>query len=199
MRRFLQTWAMYGLTLSDAAFFDDIPELRLDQYPGIRRFFRQQPARSTKYITKFYDALEEAVKARRTMRFMDRSFRVPLADELENDPANLNYQQLQGASEHMGAIRREMALTEDAPTLKAVRELVRDVSASKLKPSLRRGLISKLRRDGTWNDLPALKRWLKDDLTAERNKFARKVMQEIREQERGRGLDLKTGRPVGAQ
>jgi len=41
---YFNTWATYGLTLTDAAFFDDRPDMRWDQLPVIRSFFRQEPA-----------------------------------------------------------------------------------------------------------------------------------------------------------
>ena len=53
LRGFLNTWAGYGLTLADAAFFDDAPELRIDQYPALRRFYRKTPATHTRYVTEF--------------------------------------------------------------------------------------------------------------------------------------------------
>jgi hypothetical protein len=178
LRGYLNTWAMYGLTLSDAAFFDDIPDLRLDQYPGLRRFYRQHPARNTKYVTQLFDAIDEAVKARRTMRFMDRTYREGLATELEQAPANLRYNQLARAQKHMGVLRKEMATVEDAPTLQAVRNIVR--VRARVNKDL--GLVARLNTKGTWTDLGALKRWLKDDLTRERNRYARDVMQDIRAQ-----------------
>ena len=46
------------------------------------------------------------------------------------------------------------------------------------------GLVSGLRRDGIWSDLPKLKRWLADDLTRERNAYARHVMTDIKTRKR---------------
>ena len=47
-RGYLHTWAQYGLTLSDAAFFDDTPSLQIDQYPVIRRFYQRTRRESWK-------------------------------------------------------------------------------------------------------------------------------------------------------
>ncbi len=59
---YLNTWALYGLTLSDAVLFDDMPKMRVDQYPIIRRFYRKEPARNTKYVTQLYDAIDAATE-----------------------------------------------------------------------------------------------------------------------------------------
>ena len=48
MRCYFNAWAQYGLTLSDAVFFDDTADLRVDQYPGVRPFFRTDRGGRTK-------------------------------------------------------------------------------------------------------------------------------------------------------
>lgn len=71
---YLNTWAMYGLMAADSAFFSDqIPERRFDQYPVIRRFFRQDPPIHTKHEQRFYELLDETRRLRNTMRELDRS------------------------------------------------------------------------------------------------------------------------------
>jgi hypothetical protein len=45
-------------------FFDDAPSPRIDQYPGIRRFYRATAGR-TRYVTEFYEMVKEATEARR--------------------------------------------------------------------------------------------------------------------------------------
>jgi len=127
LRGYLNTWAMYGLTLSDAAFFDDTPSLRTDQYPVIRRFYQRTPPRHTKYVTQLYDAIRQATEARRTMRYMDRTYRPDFAAELENTTANLEYQQLNWADQQMRAISAEMRLVADAPDLPTLQGYARDL------------------------------------------------------------------------
>ncbi len=75
VRGYLGTWGLYGLTAADAMFYDDVPELRVDQYPLVRRFYSQQPARHSRYVGELYDAIRAANEARRTMRHMDRANR----------------------------------------------------------------------------------------------------------------------------
>ncbi len=67
LRGYLNTWAGYGLMLSDAAFFGNQPEKRLDELPIVRRFYAQDPARHTKYEEAFFDMLKEATMMRGTI------------------------------------------------------------------------------------------------------------------------------------
>ncbi len=88
MRGYLHTWAIYGLQIADAAAFDDKTNLPADQYPGLKRFYSQQPARHSPYVSKFYELVKETTEARRTMRQMAKSYRPEIADELEQTPEN---------------------------------------------------------------------------------------------------------------
>ena len=91
LRGYFNTWAMYGLTLSDAALFDDKPEMRIDEYPVIRRFYSADPAKHTRYETEFYEMLREATELRRTMTQMDKVGRPEIASELQTKPRQDEY------------------------------------------------------------------------------------------------------------
>jgi hypothetical protein len=175
LRGYLNTWAMYGLTLSDAAFFDDTPSMRIDQYPVLRRFYQRTPPRHTKYVTRLYDALEAATQARRTMRHMGRTYRPDFAAELEHSQENLEYNQLSGAQKSMRGLSAEMRAVVDMPTLPGLQKYAVDLARDrKLKPK-----INRLRRSKAWRDLGDLKRELLDLWTVERNALAKEVMREI--------------------
>ena len=109
VRGYLNTWGLYGLTLSDAVFFNDTRELRTDQYPVLRRFYAQEPARNTRYVTELYQLIDEATQTRRTMRAMDRANRTDIADELEGKTPNLRYAQGEKADQTMRSIRAEIS------------------------------------------------------------------------------------------
>ncbi len=175
LRGYLNTWAMYGLTLADAALFDDMPDLRVDQYPVVRRFYRQQPGRHSRYVSKLYDAIREATEARRTLRFMDRVNRPELADELENKFANRVYSQMSRAQRHLRAINQEMRKVVYADNLEKVREIAWERGGMTNRPRLGNALA----RRPMWNDIGALKRWLLDDMAKERNTFAKSVMRDV--------------------
>tara|TARA_R110002124_G_scaffold45163_1_gene136981 strand:- start:33092 stop:37312 length:4221 start_codon:yes stop_codon:yes gene_type:complete len=182
LRGYLNTWAMYGLTLADAALFDDMPDLRADQYPVVRRFYSQEPARNTKHVTAMYDAITAATEARRTLRHLDRINRPELADEIEHKAENLAYSQMSNAQKTLRAIRREMAQAQRATKLPEIRHLIQERARITKKPAM----LNELRSSPAWDDIGALKRRLQDDLTAERNAFAKKVMKEVEGVSRGR-------------
>lgn len=109
LRGYLNTWAMYGLMLSDKAFFGDRqPEMRADQLPVVRRFYQDNPPKSTKYETQFYDMLEEARRLRGTLRALDDMGRRDLADQKEQSPLAGEAKPLERAQRNAMAIARDM-------------------------------------------------------------------------------------------
>src|SRR3546814_10824187 len=86
----VQTCALpIWLQLSDGAFFDNKPDMRLDQYPVLRRFYREEPARQTRYITELYEAIDAATEARRTLRSMMKQGQGAILDGRTGDIENL--------------------------------------------------------------------------------------------------------------
>lgn len=111
LRGYFNTWAMYGLMLSDQAFFDDqLPEKRTDELPVVRRFYAEEPARHTKYEEQFYDLLEESKRLRGTMRELDRIGRQDIADRKEQDELGQEAKPLERAAKNLQEINAEMRL-----------------------------------------------------------------------------------------
>lgn len=108
LRGYFNTWAVYGLSLADAAAFDDAPSKRLDQYPVIRRFYQEEPARNTKYERQFYEMLKEATQLRMTMRAMERGGNGDIADELAGHPGIAAAKQLERANNRVQGLTREL-------------------------------------------------------------------------------------------
>lgn len=109
LRGYFNTWAMYGLMLSDQAFFGDkLPAMRADQMPVIRRFYSQEPPQRTKFETEFYDLLGEAKRLHGTMRELDRLGRPDLADEKEADPMATEAKPLERAAKNLSGINKDM-------------------------------------------------------------------------------------------
>ncbi len=112
LRGYLNTWAAYGLMLSDKAFFSDAgPSMRTDELPVLRRFYAQEPARHTKFETQFYDMLGEAKRLQGTMRELDRQGRPEIADEKEKSPLAGEAKPLERAQQSIKAINAEMMKT----------------------------------------------------------------------------------------
>jgi hypothetical protein len=109
LRGYFNTWALYGLMLTDQAFFGDkLPERRADELPVVRRFYASEPARSTKYEREFYDLLNEARRLRGTMRELDERGMHAVADAKEKNPLAGETKPLERAQKNLGAINNEM-------------------------------------------------------------------------------------------
>lgn len=118
LRGYFNTWALYGLMLSDQALFGDkLPEKRTDELPVVRRFYSQEPAKHTRYESEFYELLTEAKRLRGTMRELDemglRDFadikeQSPLATEAK--PLERAQKSLTGINNDMQAVRRDQSL-----------------------------------------------------------------------------------------
>lgn len=109
LRGYFNTWAMYGLMLTDRAFFSEkLPESRLDELPVIRRFYSQEPPKSTKYEEMYFDMLGEAKRLHGTIRELDRQNKPEIADEKDKEPMATEYKPLQRANERLGDINAEM-------------------------------------------------------------------------------------------
>ncbi len=179
LRGYFNTWATYGLSTIDAVFFDDVPDLRVDQYPVIKRFWRQQPSRSSKAVGDFYDYLKEATETRRTLRALIRSNREVLAKELEYTNANRLYKPLMKANKTMRAFSNESKKVYNAKGLEETQQLAiqqSGITGKKLK--------IKAMSEGVWEDNGALKAFLLDNILAARNEFAKKVMKKVKESEK---------------
>jgi len=109
LRGYFNTWAMYGLALSDNAFFgDQLPKGRTDQLPVVRRFYSQEPPPHTKYETMFYDMLGEANRLHGTMKELDKQGLQGIADEKEKSPLATEAKPLGRAADNLSKINADM-------------------------------------------------------------------------------------------
>lgn len=110
LRGYFNTWAMYGLMLSDETIAGDTkPAMRTDELPVVRRFYAQEPAKSTRYESMFYDMLGEARRLKGTLRELDKMNRSDLADDKERSSRMAGQAKpLERAAENLQAINREM-------------------------------------------------------------------------------------------
>jgi hypothetical protein len=74
LRGYLNTWASYGLLLSDLALYgDELPTMRTDEMPVLKRFIGAEPAKHTRYEAEYYDLLGESIRMQRTFNHMLKS------------------------------------------------------------------------------------------------------------------------------
>lgn len=112
LRGYFNTWGMYGLMLSDQAFFGDkLPEKRLDEMPVLRRFYAAEPAKHTKFESQFYDMLGEAKRLHNTMKALDKMNRPDIATEIEQHPMTGMDKQLERTSKELRGINGDMLET----------------------------------------------------------------------------------------
>ena len=109
LRGYFNTWAMYGLMLTDGALYSDkLPEKRMDELPVVRRFYEADPVKHTKYETMYYDMLGEARRLHGTMRELDQARLTGIADEIEQTPLSSKAKQLERASRNIRTINTDM-------------------------------------------------------------------------------------------
>lgn len=109
LRGYFNTYAAYGLMLTDKAFFDDkSPTMRADQLPVVRRFYTSDPPQNTKYETQFYDLLGEAQRLHGSMRELDKIGRSDIADRKEAEPMATEAKPLERAAKSLQSINQEM-------------------------------------------------------------------------------------------
>lgn len=108
LRGYFNTWALYGLMLSDQAMFrDQVPERRADELPVVRRFYANEPAKHTKYETAFYDLLQESKRLRGTMKELDDLGLRTFADDKEASPLAGEAKPLERAAKNLGVINKD--------------------------------------------------------------------------------------------
>ena len=174
---YFNSFAATGLAMADAILYDDNPDMRVDQYPVLRRFYRQEPAQSTKHVTQLYKAIEEATELRRGMRFLDRTYRPHMSDEIERRIDTQLYGQLNAADRRLRAFRKETENVTRAPGLSDLRQIAADRAKSA-------GTLTALavRSPLLWNKESALRRYLLDDITRDRNQYAKTANTNVRAQ-----------------
>ncbi len=140
------------------------------------RAAERNPGPPDGYIGELYEAIRKATEARYTMRHMDRASRPELAGELEHSPANLSYGQTTFANKRMRSFRAEVAKIRDARSLPEIRKIAR---AYGREPN-RRARMERLSQSSHCQSIGALKRELIEMWIAERNRFAERVVRDMK-------------------
>ena len=178
IRGHLNAWAGYGTMLADAALYDDNPEIPTDQTPGLKSFYSSTKAPRSKYVTEFYDMVEEAVRARRAMREMERQVRPDLADEIGESQENAAYAQITRARNTVNKIRQDLGRVRNTSDLTELRQLVLDMAAD----PQHRIVANRVQRSLDWHNVSGLKRRLIEMLINERQDLMRETVQDIEQQ-----------------
>ena len=109
LRGYLNTWGMYGLMLSDKAFFGDkLPETRTDQLPVVRVDDSQARPPPTKVERQFVGMMGEAKLLQAAVREMDTTDRTATTYQKEQSPLAGEAKPLERAAKNLQGINSEM-------------------------------------------------------------------------------------------
>jgi hypothetical protein len=179
LRGYFNSWAMYGLTLLDVATGDEArPDMRADQMPIARRFYREHPAGSNAQTEKLYEFLQVATEARRTMRLMDKTERPEIAGEIAPSEENMSYRQMTRARQGVQGF--------DA-AIRALRTMKSLAEAQKFATDEGPRVVGRIKASGKWDDIGGLKRALIDELILQRNEFAGVVVDDVKQRRKAAG------------
>jgi hypothetical protein len=118
LRGYFNTYALYGLMLSDQALFgEQLPTKRTDELPVVRRFYSQEPAKHTKYETQFYEMLQEAKRLKGTMRELDDRGLTDYAYAKEKEPLATEAKPMERAQKTLMGYAKDMANVRKNPDL----------------------------------------------------------------------------------
>jgi len=109
LRGYLNSWAMYGLMASDRFVVGkNLPEMRTDEKPVVRRFYRDEPQAHTKFESEFYEMLSASKRLRGSLKELDQMGLPQIADEKEKSPLAGEAKPLERAAKNLGAINKDM-------------------------------------------------------------------------------------------
>jgi len=109
-RGYTNTMGLYAMMLAEETFYErNQPARRLDQYPVLRRFYRQEPGR-TKYETKFWEFYDEVAQLHNTANKMASEARPELYAEMSKKEAERVYQAVEDARQQLLAISGQMEM-----------------------------------------------------------------------------------------
>lgn len=178
LRGWLNAWAMYGLQVSDALFFDDKMALRTEDIPGVGAIYRPGVIYRTRQENEIYDMLRELNETRASLAFSAKSNRIDLAEEALNSEAMKNAP-LIGVGEALSALRELQRVSSIAQTLDGLHQFITKLARHPVLGADFR----KLRRGGNWRDLGELKREVRDVLAVHKNRIAKKGLEDVKAQQ----------------
>ena len=178
IRGYFNSFATYGLLMGDQFFFNDSEDLSIKNYPVIRRFAKEQPLRSTKYVTQAYEELEEISMVLKSARESIKRFDKDNAYKFILDE-RVKFKGLVNATKKkLTDYNRLIQTVDNTKTLSQLQELSKIIG----KETGKKNYVQSLKDQNIWNDLGALKKYVKDDLYMIRNKIAEKFVKIIEQE-----------------
>jgi hypothetical protein len=135
----------------------------------LRRFVGRK--HKTRWINEMWEAIGAITETRRGMRAALREFNPELAENLSETQAARLYNFAQGMADVQRRIKRTIETITESSDLTMVQEVAEGWG---------HGVPQLARREGDWNDLPALKMHVIDSLLEERARLAKDFGQRLR-------------------
>lgn len=175
IRGYTNSFGMYGLAMADRLFFDDQPDIELDDVMVLRRFYSGRKKR-TWQEEEVYKLAKEATMARRTLRDLvkdnaPKELLEQQADKLENR----RYGLLSRAKRQMLVIGKNLRHVLRSENLEDLQAYTNKIASS----PKRRAAMQEIRDSEAWNELGSLKLALKIYWTDERQGFAKEVVKRL--------------------
>ena len=163
IRGYTSTIGNYFLMASDYAFFDDMPDLAFEDYPGIRRF-RKKIVTGTKYGNELFELFQEVSEVVAAANYLTKSNLPEEAKVYIEDKAMKLRTGANNLKETLQNINGATKYVLNQKELKPLQDFAKNRARSK-----KRNFVPSLIEKGIFNDIGALKSWLREDMMIERN------------------------------
>ena len=163
IRGYTSTIGNYFLMASDYAFFDDMPDLAFEDYPGVRRF-RKKIVTGTKYGNELFELFKEVSEVVTAANYLTKTNQSEKAKEYIEDKVMKLRTGANNLKETLQNMNGAMKYVLDQTELKPLQEFAENRAKSK-----KRNFIPSLIEKEIFNDIGKLKSWLREDMMIERN------------------------------
>ena len=187
-RGYLNIAADFSLLVSDKFFFDDTEDIDMSRYPIIGSFVGK--TRQNKYLNDVYEVLEEISKVQRTLKQTEKNlnaqdfetyaekyakkYGVSVPELLESfiDKEGDIYRAKVETQTYLEEINKDLRKITISPNSELLLIVANEIEAKYGKIGLVENILSK----GLQNDVGALKKFMKDDLSITREIISKKLL-----------------------
>lgn len=171
---YFSTIGTYGLTISDQMFFDNAPDLAINQYPFFNRFSKKQPVKNTKYTQIAYDMMAEINEVMRAVNESANRLKPDQAKRYITDNLEVLATGANELQKDLSDYNSLIGLVKATNNLEQIQKVANGVG--KILGRNKKTYVQNLIDKGIYNDIGALKTYLMDDLLVQRNFLTEKFV-----------------------
>ena len=171
---YFSTLGTYGLTISDQMFFDNAPDLSINQYPFFNRFTKKQPLKNTKYTQIAYDMMADINKVMRAVNESANRLKPNKAKKYITDNLEVLATGATELQKDLSDYNTMISLVKATNSLEQIQKVANGVG--KILGRNNKIYIQNLIDKEIYNDIGALKTYLTDDLLVQRNFLTEKFV-----------------------